>query len=516
MKKITLLIILLVVSLGYSQVPGTAAPAPIARNAGDVISIYGDVYSNISGVNTNPNWGQGTVVTEVVIEGNSTLSYANFNYQGTDWSGNIQNISNMEFLHVDVWTNDQSPNVYVISSGPEIAHPIASQPGSWKSVDIPVAGITGNLSNTIQFKFDGGTGGTIYLDNLYFYKSPTDPLKDTTLSDLQVDGATINGFGPGTIFYDYSVPGGTVIVPQITSATTTNLSASTLITQASGIPGNATVVVTSADMTTTETYTVSFVTEGPPTAAPTPPARSAADVKSIFSDAYTNISVDTFDTPWCSGTTEEVMIVGNATKKVSGLGCEGVEFITGRFDATSFTHFHMDIYTDSETMDKSFNVKFSNWNGGGSEANAIEYSVTNVNFLTNPNPGDWISLDIPLSNFTSGSRNDLVQFIISSDLGTVYYDNLYLHKDTTLGIESNDLTSYKTYPNPTNSSWMVKSANIKIITIKVYDMLGKNVLSLRPNTNDDVTIDGTSLKSGLYFAKIESENGTSTLKLVKE
>ncbi|HEY4618384.1 MAG TPA: hypothetical protein VIH09_09345, partial [Flavobacterium sp.] len=152
MKKITHLIILMVSSLGFAQTPTSAAPTPPSRIASDVISIYGSAYANIAGVNTNPNWGQSTVVTEEAIAGNNALKYANFNYQGTDWSGNPQNISTMEYLHVDVWTDNQSPNVYVISSGAEIPHAISSVSGSWQSLNIPVAGITGNLANTIQFK----------------------------------------------------------------------------------------------------------------------------------------------------------------------------------------------------------------------------------------------------------------------------------------------------------------------------------------------------------------------------
>ena len=51
--------------------------------------------------------------------------------------------------------------------------------------------------------------------------------------------------------------------------------------------------------------------------------------------------------------------------------------------------------------------------------------------------------------------------------------------------------------------------------IKVYDILGKNVLSLTPNTTD-ATINGSSLKAGLYFAQIKTANGVSSIKLVKE
>ncbi len=92
----------------------------------------------------------------------------------------------------------------------------------------------------------------------------------------------------------------------------------------------------------------------PTVAAPTPPARTPQNVISLFSDQYTDIGVDTFDTSWCPGTTTEVMIAGNATKRITGLGCEGIEFVTARFDATGFGFFHMDIWTDSDTMDKSF------------------------------------------------------------------------------------------------------------------------------------------------------------------
>ncbi|WP_157515020.1 T9SS type A sorting domain-containing protein [Gaetbulibacter saemankumensis] len=255
----------------------------------------------------------------------------------------------------------------------------------------------------------------------------------------------------------------------------------------------------------------------PATAAPTPPARNADDVISIFSDAYTDISVDTFDTSWCPGTTTEVMIDGNPTKKITGLGCEGVEFISGRFDATGFTKFHMDMYTNTPTLDKSFNIKFSNWDNGAGEANAIEFSITNGNFLTNPNPGTWYSFDIDLSSWTpitNAKINDVVQFVITSDLGTVYYDNVYLYKGTPLSTKDAHRASFRTYPNPTEGSWTIQNVDNPISSVKVFDVLGKMVLSLTPNTLE-VQVDGSSLKSGLYFAQVQTERGTSSLKLIK-
>jgi hypothetical protein len=269
----------------------------------------------------------------------------------------------------------------------------------------------------------------------------------------------------------------------------------------------------------------------PTTAAPTPPNRPAADVKSIFSDAYTPIAAlnyagvdgqpsndNTFNTSWCPGTTSLIQVAGNNTNKVTGLGCEGISFLSGRFDATTFTNFHIDIWTDTPTMDKSFNIKFSNWNNGTMEANALEFSFTNASSpaLPSTNPGTWISYDVPFSAFTpvgGSSRNDFVQFVITSDLGTVYYDNLYVHKNT-LGVNEFDTASFNVFPNPSKDSWTLKTKDITMSSIQVFDMVGKNVLSLTPNASETV-IDGSNLKTGLYFARITTNGNVNTVKLIK-
>ncbi|MFH6767250.1 glycosyl hydrolase [Gaetbulibacter aquiaggeris] len=73
----------------------------------------------------------------------------------------------------------------------------------------------------------------------------------------------------------------------------------------------------------------------------------------------------------------------------------------------------------------------------------------------------------------------------------------------------------KVYPNPTQNSWTVKTQNTKMSSIQVFDILGKQVLSLKPEAME-ATIDGSQLKSGLYFAKIITDNGLSSLKLVRQ
>lgn len=147
--------------------PTTAAPTPTHPAAG-VIAVFSDAYSTIAGTELNPNWGQATVVTQTPIQGNNTLKYAGLNYQGIQL-GSPQNVSAMNFLHLDFWTaNSTALNVYIISPGPvETPFTLTVPTAGWSSIDIPLSAFAPvNLSDVIQLKFDGN--GDIFLDNIYF------------------------------------------------------------------------------------------------------------------------------------------------------------------------------------------------------------------------------------------------------------------------------------------------------------------------------------------------------------
>ncbi|HRI21490.1 MAG TPA: Ig-like domain-containing protein, partial [Panacibacter sp.] len=156
--------------------PTTAAPAPPVRNAADVISLFSDAYTNLAGTDFFPNWGQSTVVTEVLIAGNPTKKYSSLNYQGVQFASAI-NASAMTTLHIDVWTpNCTAFDVYPIVSGqPEQFVTLTPTLSGWNSFDIDLSKYTIPLSAVIQFKFVGTPFGssTVYFDNLYFYKSGT-------------------------------------------------------------------------------------------------------------------------------------------------------------------------------------------------------------------------------------------------------------------------------------------------------------------------------------------------------
>jgi len=98
------------------------------------------------------------------------LKYAGLNYQGTHFGSN-QDVSGMNFLHVDIWSaNSTALHVFLISPGPvETAYKLKVPTSGWTGIDIPLNMFAPvNLSNVIQFKFEGN--GDVYIDNLYFKK----------------------------------------------------------------------------------------------------------------------------------------------------------------------------------------------------------------------------------------------------------------------------------------------------------------------------------------------------------
>lgn len=91
--------------------------------------------------------------------------------------------------------------------------------------------------------------------------------------------------------------------------------------------------------------------------------------------------------------------------------------------------------------------------------------------------------------------------------------SIVIGANTTLSVNEFAAANFNVFPNPTVDRWTVSSnRNIKSVTI--FDVLGKQVLVLKPNSQR-IDINAASLKTGMYVAKIESDSGTKTMKLIK-
>lgn len=175
--------------------PTQNAPTPPNRSAGDVISIFSDAYTNVVGSDFYPNWGQATLYTAFNLNGNNIIQYSNLNYQGIN-IGATQNLSSMEFLHMDVWTpNAADLDTYLISvgSGEKFIKKSLTK-DNWTTINIPLKDFKDqglSVNDIYQFKFVGS--GTVFIDNIYFYKAPTSPVSN--LQDFEGAAPTFTVFG---------------------------------------------------------------------------------------------------------------------------------------------------------------------------------------------------------------------------------------------------------------------------------------------------------------------------------
>ncbi|MFK7773744.1 MAG: hypothetical protein AB8F94_16455 [Saprospiraceae bacterium] len=163
----------------------------------------------------------------------------------------------------------------------------------------------------------------------------------------------------------------------------------------------------------------------PAAAAPTP-TFDQANVISLFSDAYTNVPVDTWQTVWSQAGYEQVDIMGSATLKYTELDFVGAETVANQIDITSMTHFHLDIWTPDAAQ---FRVKIVDFGPDGAfdGGDDTEHELA----FENPAQGEWISLDLPLADFVNlTTQSNIAQFIFAGGPAgepTVFIDNVFFH-----------------------------------------------------------------------------------------
>lgn len=147
---------------------------------------------------------------------------------------------------------------------------------------------------------------------------------------------------------------------------------------------------------------------------------------SLFSEVAEDVSVDTWRTDWSVSDYEEVTFDGRVAKHYFNLSFVGIETIANPVDASQMTYFHTDIYTDNATV---FKIKLVDLGpdgvyGGGDDS---EHEVT----IENPAQNEWVSLDIPLSQFENlAERAHIGQLIYSAaptGAANVYVTNVYFH-----------------------------------------------------------------------------------------
>ncbi|WP_194766880.1 T9SS type A sorting domain-containing protein [Tamlana sp. I1] len=95
----------------------------------------------------------------------------------------------------------------------------------------------------------------------------------------------------------------------------------------------------------------------------------------------------------------------------------------------------------------------------------------------------------------------------------VFYDNFMLYEDATASVDDHFASEFAIYPNPVKDILNIKSKNIEISAVSIYNLLGKNVYQNNQFSSSSV-IDLSSLNKGVYLLKIEVSGRTLSRKLV--
>lgn len=169
-----------------------------------------------------------------------------------------------------------------------------------------------------------------------------------------------------------------------------------------------------------------------PSDSPADPTRDAADVISVFSDAYTDIVTD-YNPDWGQAgsvsTNYQVGGNGNNLMVYSNFNYQGIN--VSLTDVSNMTHLHIDIWV---AADETRTIKVSPILSAGSP---IESQV-----IVTTTPGSWNSVDIPLTSFTGLDFSNTIKemkfdgqyaadgvtadIVIRSD---IYLDNIYFYND---------------------------------------------------------------------------------------
>ena len=164
---------------------------------------------------------------------------------------------------------------------------------------------------------------------------------------------------------------------------------------------------------------------GPPSA----PSISAENVVSIYSSTYTSaVAVSEWSTSWGQGTTHQAVDLGSGylvqqyTFQDTGSGrYTGINMASG-VDATSTNNIHIDVWSSDSS---SFKLKIVDFGADGAYGGGDD--VEDVKEISISSSSDWVSIDIPLSEYPSlTTKGAISQFVMegTSD-GTIFIDNLY-------------------------------------------------------------------------------------------
>jgi PKD repeat protein len=101
---------------------------------------------------------------------------------------------------------------------------------------------------------------------------------------------------------------------------------------------------------------------------------------------------------------------------------------------------------------------------------------------------------------------------------TSFFAEVLIIPETCVSIAENHLGNITIYPNPTDGKLTVGMSDLRyeICDITIYDVFGREQITLNSQLSTLNSIDISHLPTGVYFIRITTEEGTVTKKIVKQ
>ncbi|MFC0606081.1 T9SS type A sorting domain-containing protein [Winogradskyella pulchriflava] len=141
-----------------------------------------------------------------------------------------------------------------------------------------------------------------------------------------------------------------------------------------------------------------------------------------------------------------------------------------------------------------YNVGNTTTNGSGGLTGTVVYIGTDTSFTDVYSAGNYYK-------------------IYAVDKAFNYSDEIVV-SDATLGLVENEILDFRIYPNPASDFVVIEANTAEILSVDVYDILGKKVLSEATLANKKLNV--SSLKQGVYFIRINALNKSFTKRVIIE
>ncbi|MFA5417584.1 MAG: T9SS type A sorting domain-containing protein, partial [Bacteroidales bacterium] len=358
---------------------------------------------------------------------------------------------------------------------------------------------------TVQVTSEDGLSTNTYTVN-YLYTPGT----DATLADLQIGGVTIQGFDPLVLEYSYALiynePAPYVMgIPNDPLATVDD-------TQCLSVPGDAVLVVTAEDGITVLTYTVHFYY-----------LQYDATLSDLTVDGVTipgfdpNITiyeyvVDNVSTiPVVDGTTADPLATLTVTQAPAIPGIATLHVIAeDGVNELTYTVSFLVVGTDANLTDLTTDgVTVTDFDPLVVYYEVDVYEGDPVPEIDGVTSDPQATMAVTQASAVPGEGTVLVtaQDGITQKTYTVHFNLI-------TGISDEAESQISIYPNPVTDKLMV-SGLTTTAQINIVNLVGETVFAGEVANNQEILL--YSLKEGIYFAKIQQQNGTNTtMKFIKK